>query len=86
MARLPRLGRFWWQAALVVSGGSLFAFDGCDPTVQSTLLTGFASAATGLADTLIQAFFQSLATNSNGGTDQTTTLLQSVETMARMLA
>ncbi len=44
----------------IISGGSLLALEGCDPTVRDTVLGGVGTAATGLAGTFIQAFIQSL--------------------------
>jgi hypothetical protein len=38
-------------------GGSVFALQGCDPTVRSTMLEGVQSAATTLATALILSWF-----------------------------
>lgn len=95
MSRFPRLERLCLRLAIVAAGGSIFALDGCDPTVKSTILTGLETASTGLADTFIQAFFLKLATDDTTGTGTTTTttttgssaLLQTAhDLMAQMLA
>lgn len=51
-----------WLLGLM-SGGGLFVLQGCDPTVRESVLTGVGSAATGLATTFINAFFQGLITD-----------------------
>ncbi|MGE3180963.1 MAG: hypothetical protein AB7N71_04980 [Phycisphaerae bacterium] len=48
-------------AALLTAGGSLTVLDTCNPEVRDTVLGGVESVSTGLAATLIQAFFQGLA-------------------------
>jgi hypothetical protein len=40
--------------------GGAFVLNGCDPTVRDTVLNGVGGAATGLANTFIQAFIESL--------------------------
>jgi len=50
--------RLWWL--MVVSGGGVAVLAGCDPTVREQVLTGVGGAATGLATTFIEAFFQAL--------------------------
>jgi hypothetical protein len=67
MRSLLRRGRVW-VLLLSTSGGAL-ALQACDPGVRDTVLGGVSTAATSLATTFIQAFFQSLATDNqdNGG-------------------
>lgn len=67
MSAMFRRGRIWWLS--MISGG-VFVMTGCDPSVRDSVLNGVGSAATSLATTFIQAFFQSLI---NSGQDQTTT-------------
>jgi len=87
MSSLPRLTRFGWKLALVLGSGTVFALDGCDPTVKSTVLGGLQDASTTLADTLIQAFFTKLQTDGQTTTTGTTTpLLQPAHDLIRMLA
>ena len=50
-------GRIWLVTA---AAGGVFVLDGCDPTVRSDVLSGVGTAATGLATTFINAFFQGL--------------------------
>lgn len=64
MRNLFNRGRIWMLT--VASGGGLFALETCDPNARDLVLGGVESAATGLASTLIQAFFQSLATDGEG--------------------
>jgi len=87
MSSFPRLTRFGWKLALVLGGGTVFALDGCDPTVKDTVLGGLQDASTTLADTLIQAFFTKLQTDGQTtSTSTTTTLLQTAHDLIRMLA
>ncbi len=65
MSSMLRRTRIWW---LTLISGGLFVMSGCDPTVRDSVLNGVGSAATGLATTFIQAFFQALI---NSGQDQT---------------
>ena len=55
-----KLGRIRWRRIVMIAAGSLFVLGGCDPTVRDTVLGGVGQAATGLAGTFIQAFFESL--------------------------
>lgn len=50
-------GRVWLVG---IATGGLFVLEGCDPTVREQVLAGVGSAATTLATTFIQAFFQAL--------------------------
>jgi hypothetical protein len=50
-------GRLWLVG---LTTGGLFVLEGCDPTVREQVLSGVGSAATALATTFIQAFFQAL--------------------------
>lgn len=61
---------------LLAMGGSAFQLSGCDPEVRATLLTGLQQTSTGLATTLVSAFFLSLADDDaagGAGTGLTTT-------------
>ena len=49
-----------WTVAAAV-GGSVFQLSGCDPNVRSAMLTGLQTTTTSLTNTLISAFFLSLA-------------------------
>lgn len=62
---MRRSRRLCWLVALTM-GTSYQTLQGCDPAVRDTVLTGVEGAATGLAATFIQAFFESLtATDAN---------------------
>ncbi len=50
-------GQVWLVTA---AAGGVFVLEGCDATVRSDVLSGVGSAATGLATTFINAFFQGL--------------------------
>ena len=65
--------RLWLLAA--VSGGGLFVMEGCDPTVRDQVLGGVGTAATGLATTFINAFFQGLILS---GQDDDATIVRAV--------
>ena len=69
MRRLLKRSR-WWTLAMATAGG-LFVLQGCDPTVRTTVLGGVGTAATSLASTFIQAFIQSLQSDT---TDTSTTI------------
>ena len=58
MRALLTRSRLWLISA--VSGGGLLVLEGCDATVRDQVLSGVGTAATGLATTFINAFFQSL--------------------------
>ena len=75
MSRSPRVTRWVARATIALAGSGVFVLDSCDPTVKATLLTGFESASTGLATTLISAIFQKWATEdeSTSTTPSTTT-------------
>ncbi|TWT45235.1 hypothetical protein RAS1_16570 [Phycisphaerae bacterium RAS1] len=65
---MRRSRKLSWLVA-VSMGTSYQALQGCDPAVRDTVLTGVEGAATGLAGTFIQAFFESLTadqTNNDG--------------------
>lgn len=47
--------------AAAAIGGSAFALGGCDPLVRESLLTGLEATTSALTDTLVSAFFLSLA-------------------------
>ncbi len=49
--------------AAAAIGGSAFALAGCDPLVRESLLTGLEATTNALTDTLVSAFFLSLADN-----------------------
>jgi len=70
--------RAWWIRArlwllAVASGGGVFVLEGCDPDVREQVLTGVGTAATGLATTFIQAFFQGLI---NDATEEDATVVR----------
>lgn len=71
----------WFQRTvlrvMVLVAGGVFALDGCDPTVKSTVLGGLETASTGLATTFIQALFVKLQSTDTGTTTTSgsTTLL-----------
>lgn len=65
------------MAALLSAGGSLAVLDTCNPEVRDTVLGGVEAATTGFAATLIQAFFQGLATDED---DASIVLAPKVET------
>jgi hypothetical protein len=72
-----------WLLAMAAGGGAL-VLGGCDPAVRDTVLGGVGSAATSLAGTFIQAFFQSLTTDT---TDNTATTVQAdVQLVPRIFA
>lgn len=82
MSVILKRGRVW--LVLISTGGGLLVFDGCDPSVRSTVLSGIGSAASGLATTLIQAAVQSL---SNQGQDtQTTTTVRARDFVPQLFA
>jgi hypothetical protein len=56
-------GRIWMLSA--VSGGTLLALSGCDPTVRDTVLGGVETASTTLLSTFIRAFFESVISRSD---------------------
>ncbi len=58
MRSWQKRARTW--SVLMAAGGGLLALDSCDPTVRSTMLSGMGSAASSIATTFIQAFFESL--------------------------
>jgi hypothetical protein len=64
--------RLW---LITVAAAGVFVLSGCDPTVRDSVLNGVGTAATGLASTFIQAFFQSLIQK---GTDTTPTVVQNL--------
>jgi hypothetical protein len=68
---------FWKRVirttTLLAVGGSAFQLSGCDPQVRSTLLSGLQTTSTGLASTLITAFFLSLADDGTGTGSGSTT-------------
>ena len=70
MRSLLRRGRVW--VMLLGTGGGVFALQGCEPAVRETVLGGVSNAATSLATTFIQAFFQSLATDNQDDGGPTT--------------
>ncbi len=72
MHAMLRRGRIWWLS--VISGG-IFVLSGCDPNVREQVLNGVGSAATGLATTFIQAFFQALI---NQNQEETATTVQAI--------
>lgn len=59
MRSMRKRGRVW--LASTAAAGSLFVLQGCDPNVRDTVLSGVSGAATSLASTFIQAFFEALA-------------------------
>ncbi len=76
MKRCSRLMQSVCRVVLVLALGSVFALDGCDPTIKATVLSGVEDAATGLATTFIQAFFQKLAEDDTGTATVTTTTMR----------
>ena len=46
---------------IMATGSGMLALNGCDPAVRDTVLAGVSDAATSLASTFIEAFFQSLS-------------------------
>ena len=48
-------------------GGSVFQLSGCDPAVRDTLLAGLQATSSTLMNTLIDAFFTSLADDDGDG-------------------
>ena len=81
MHTLLRRGHFWLLS--LASGASLLALNACDPTVRDTVLSGVGSAATSLAGTFIQAFFESLTADPN---ETATTVRALIEYAPRILA
>lgn len=81
MRGLRQRGRSWLLA--VVAGGSLFALGSCDTTVRDTVLGGVSSAATSLAGTFIQAFFESLQADEE---DTATTVQADVQMAPQVFA
>lgn len=57
--------RLWFLT--VATGGGMFVLEGCDATVREQVLTGVGGAATGLATTFINAFFQGLINDASEG-------------------
>ena len=53
---------------ILAVGGSAFQLSGCDPEVRATLLSGLQSTTAGLANTLVTAYFQTLASDDSTGT------------------
>ncbi len=68
----------------MVSGGSLLALSGCDPTVRETVLTGVEGATTTLITTFIRAFFESVLAPEDEGT--VTTVKAIVERLPEFFA
>jgi hypothetical protein len=66
--------RLWWLG--VVTAGGAFVLAGCDPNVREGVLSGVGSAATGLATTFIDAFFQGLL---NDAAEEDATVVQAVQ-------
>ncbi len=52
--------------------GSTLVLGSCDPAVRETVLSGLASAATGITSTFIQAFFESLLSDNKNDNVPTT--------------
>lgn len=65
-------GRLLRWAAAIALGGSVFQLGSCDPLVRATMLTGLETTTASLANTVIQAFFVSLADDTTGTTSLTT--------------
>jgi hypothetical protein len=61
MAKRGFVQRVKHMVAAAAIGGSAFALGGCDPLVRESLLTGLEATTTALTDTLVSAFFLSLA-------------------------
>jgi hypothetical protein len=61
MAKRGFVRRMMHAVAAVAIGGSAFQLSGCDPLVRQSLLTGLESTTLALTDTLVSAFFLSLA-------------------------
>lgn len=81
MRALLTRSRLWLLT--VAAGGGLFVLEGCDPTVRDTILGGVGSAATGLASTFIEAFFQSLMADEE---EAVTTVRAIIETVPQFFA
>ena len=73
MRALLTRSRIWLLS--VAAGGGMFILEGCDATVRDDVLAGVGTAATGLATTFINAFFQGLI---NEGTDDAATVVRAV--------
>jgi hypothetical protein len=71
MAMRVRLTRTRLWLVTVALGGT-FVLSGCDPSVREQILTGVGSAASGLATTFIQAFFQGLINKAQDDNSATT--------------
>lgn len=70
--RAPMTRTRRWLIAVAV-GGSPFVLEGCDPNVRQQVLSGVGQAATGLATTFIDAFFQALINDAKE--DEPTTVM-----------
>ncbi len=64
-------GRVW---LLCAATGGVAVLEGCDPNVRNDVLSGVGAAATGLATTFIQAFFDGLISKD----EEATTVVQAV--------
>jgi len=71
MAKRGFNGRLLGCVAIIALGGSVFQLGGCDPLVRTTMLAGLQTTTTSLANTVIQAFFVSLADDDTTTTDLT---------------
>jgi len=64
------VSRRLWLPILV--GGIALQFNGCDPTVRDTVLSGLQTSIVGLVTALINAFFSALASGVSNGSGSTT--------------
>jgi hypothetical protein len=68
---------------MAAAGGSVLVLEGCDMNVRDTVLGGLEGASNALATTFIQAFFESLLTQDEGGP---ATVKAIIETAAQRVA
>ena len=77
MAKRGFVRRMVHSMAAIAIGGSAFQLSGCDPLVRESILSGLEATTNALTDTLVSAFFLSLAdeeeTLTSGGTGGLTT-------------
>ena len=73
MAKPGVYKRFVRFTLAVALGGAPLVASGCDPTVKATVLAGLETTSSSLANTLISAYFISLADDAAAGGSLTTT-------------
>ena len=72
MRRWALKGQIWLLT--LASGGGLLVLEGCDDTVRETVLGGVESASTTLLTTFLNAFFESVVSD----TDNTVTTVRAI--------